>query len=112
MRRFVVSINPTERDLASLVTRLEQEVADRVSVSDGYRISFEGEFKAQQEASKRIAMLTGIVFVVIAFLLYTYFKTPVFALQVICDVPLALIGGLAFTWMMINNISIATLVDA
>jgi len=110
LRRFVVSINPTERDLASLVTRLQESVASNVSVPDGYFVSFEGEFQAQQEASQRIALLTLVVFIVIAFLLYNYFSTPVFALQVICDIPLALIGGLVLTWMMLNNISIATLV--
>jgi Cu/Ag efflux pump CusA len=43
-------------------------------------------------------------------LLYGYFRTPVFALQVLCDIPLALMGGLALTWLLVNNISIATMV--
>jgi hypothetical protein len=47
---------------------------------------------------------------VIAFLLYGYFRTPFFALQVLCDIPLALVGGLVFTYFKLNNISIATLV--
>lgn len=110
MRRFVVSINPTERDLASLVTRLRENVSSQVAIPDGYYINYEGEFQAQQEASKRIAWLSVIVLVIIGFLLYTYFSTPVFALQVICDIPLALIGGLVFTWILVNNVSIATLV--
>ena len=110
MRRFVVSINPTERDLASLVTRLQSETASNVSLPSGYYVSFEGEFQAQQEASKRIALLSIVVLLIIAFLLYNYFSSPVFAIQILCDIPLALIGGIAFTWIMINNISIATLV--
>ncbi len=110
MRRFVVSINPTERDLASLVSQLQKNIEEAVSIPDGYYINYEGEFEAQQAASKRIALLSLVVFVVIAFLLCTYFSTPVFAIQVICDIPLALIGGIAFTWIMVNNVSIATLV--
>jgi CzcA family heavy metal efflux pump len=110
MRRFVVSINPTERDLASLVSQLQKNIEEAVSIPDGYYINYEGEFEAQQAASKRIALLSLGVFVVIAFLLCTYFSTPVFAIQVICDIPLALIGGIAFTWIMVNNVSIATLV--
>jgi CzcA family heavy metal efflux pump len=110
MRRFVVSINPTERDLASLVSQLQKNIEEAVSIPDGYYINYEGEFEAQQAASKRIALWSLVVFVVIAFLLYTYFSTPVFAIQVICDIPLALIGGIAFTWIMVNNVSIATLV--
>jgi Cu/Ag efflux pump CusA len=48
--------------------------------------------------------------VIIAFLLYGYFRTPFFAIQVLCDIPLALVGGLIFTYFKLNNISIATLV--
>jgi len=51
-----------------------------------------------------------VVFVVIGFLLYGYFRTPFFAVQVLCDIPLALVGGLVLTWLLVNNISIATLV--
>ncbi|MBT6380489.1 MAG: efflux RND transporter permease subunit [Opitutales bacterium] len=110
MRRFVVSINPTERDLASLVTQLQENVAEAIIIPDGYYVNYEGEFEAQQVASQRIAILSLVVFVIIAFLLYTYFSTPVFALQVLCDIPLALIGGITFTLVKVDNVSIATLV--
>jgi Cu/Ag efflux pump CusA len=92
------------------VLRLQREVTEKVKLPTGYYISFEGEFKAQQEAAKRIGLLTVLVLIVIAFLLYGYFRTPVFAIQVLCDIPLALIGGLALTYLKLNNISIATLV--
>jgi Cu/Ag efflux pump CusA len=109
-RRIVIGMNTSEQDLESLVLRLQGEVAEKVKLPEGYFISYEGEFQAQQEAAKRIGLLTALVFVLIAILLYGYFRTPVFAAQVLCDIPLALIGGLAFTWWKIDNISIATLV--
>ncbi len=109
-RRIVIGMNTSERDLESLVLRLQREVGEKVKLPTGYFFSFEGDFLAQQEAAKRIGVLSVLVFVVIAFLLYGYFRTPIFAIQVLCDIPLALIGGLAFTWWKIDNISIATLV--
>jgi CzcA family heavy metal efflux pump len=109
-RRIVIGMNTSERDLESLVLRLQREVTEKVKLPTGYHVSFEGEFQAQQEAAKRIGLLTVLVFVVVAFLLYGYFRTPVFAIQVLCDIPLALIGGLALTYWKLNNISIATLV--
>ena len=109
-RRFVVSINPTERDLAGLVTRLQSEVAAKVALPKGVFVSFEGEYQAQQEATKRIAWFSLAVFVIIALLLYSYFKTAVFTAQILADIPLALIGGLVFTYLTLKNISIATLV--
>jgi CzcA family heavy metal efflux pump len=109
-RRFVVSINPTERDLASLVTQLQEGCAARVNIPDGYYLSFEGEYVEQQKASQRIAGLSLIIFVVMAFLLYGYFGAPFFAVQVLCDIPLALVGGIGLTWWLVDNVSVATLV--
>ncbi|WP_035607352.1 CusA/CzcA family heavy metal efflux RND transporter [Haloferula sp. BvORR071] len=109
-RRFAVAIKPTARDVGALVTKLQAEVAEKIKLPEGYFVSYEGEFQAQKEASQRIMILSGVVFLIIAFLLYGYFRTPFFAIQVLCDIPLALVGGLIFTWIMLNNISIATLV--
>ncbi len=109
-RRFALAIKPTVRDVSTLVVDLQKRVAEKVKLPEGYFISYEGEFVAQREASRRIAALSGVVFVVIAFLLYGYFRTPFFAFQVLCDIPLALVGGLVLTFFKLNNISIATLV--
>jgi Cu/Ag efflux pump CusA len=109
-RRFALAIKPTVRDVGTLVVELQRRVAEKVKLPEGYFISYEGEFVAQREASRRIALLSAVVFVVIAFLLYGYFRTPFFAMQVLCDIPLALIGGLVLTFLTLNNISIATLV--
>ena len=49
------------------------DVGGRSKLPEGYFISYEGEFVAQQEASQRIAILSGVIFVIIAFLLYGYF---------------------------------------
>ena len=109
-RRFAIAIKPSVRDVSNLVVELQKRVAEKVKLPEGYFVSYEGEFRAQAEASQRIALLSGVVFLIIAFLLYGYFRTPFFAVQVLCDIPLALVGGLVFTFFKLNNISIATLV--
>ncbi|MCB1086086.1 MAG: efflux RND transporter permease subunit, partial [Verrucomicrobiae bacterium] len=109
-RRFALAIKPTVRDVSNLVVRLQEEVKEKVTLPEGYFITYEGEFAAQKEATERIAIFTLVVLAVIAFLLYGYFRTPFFAVQVLFDIPLALVGGLVFTYFKLNNISIATLV--
>jgi CzcA family heavy metal efflux pump len=109
-RRYAVAIKPTVRDVSTLVERLRKEVTEKVKLPEGYFVKFEGEFQAQQDATQRIALFTGVILLVIAFLLYGYFKTPFFAFQVLFDIPLAMVGGLVLTYIMLNNISIATLV--
>jgi Cu/Ag efflux pump CusA len=106
----VVSINPTSGDLVPLVEELEKQITEQIDLPNGYSVSYEGEYVAQQDASKRIAIMSALVLVIIACLLYSYFGTSVFTLQVLADIPIALIGGIVLTYFTLNNISIATLV--
>ena len=109
-RRFVISINPTERDLKTLIETLQQRVTREVTLPKGYFISYEGEFQAQQEASRLILLMSLLVLLIMMMLLYAYFGMPVFVAQVLLDIPIALVGGLFLTWWTTANISIATLV--
>jgi Cu/Ag efflux pump CusA len=54
-------------------------------------------------------MSTGVLLVII-FLLYGYFQSLSLTFQVLLNIPLALVGALVLTWLLIDNISIATLV--
>lgn len=110
MRRFVVSIKPTQRDAGALVAELQKRVNAEMKLPEGYFISYEGEFKAEQEATNRIALLFGIILVVIVMLLASYFRSMILAVQVLLNLPLALMGSLTLTWLLVDNISIATLV--
>lgn len=109
-RRFIIAIKPTARDVGALVTQLQAQVREKVTLPEGYFVTYEGEFLAQREATLRIAIFSGVVLVIIVFLLYGYFQSLPLALQVMLNIPLALIGGLVYTWLKVDNISIATLV--
>jgi CzcA family heavy metal efflux pump len=109
-RRFTIAIKPTVRDVGALVTRLQGEVREKVKLPEGYFITYEGEFQAQKDATERIVLFSAVVFLIIVFLLYGYFQSMALALQVMLSIPLSLIGGLVYTWLKVDNISIATLV--
>ena len=109
-RRYVISITPTQRNAGELVRQLQEKVAAQVKMPEGVFISYEGEFQAEQAAARRIAVLFAGVLAIIVLLLWSYFRSLVLALQVLLNLPLALMGSLALTWMLVGNISIATLV--
>ncbi len=109
-RRFVVSINPTVSDLNAVVETLQKEVAKQISLPEGYRLAFEGEYQARQEANKRIMIMSAICLVIMIFLLYSYFQSASFVLIVLTNIPISIIGGVFLTRMTLDNISIATLV--
>jgi CzcA family heavy metal efflux pump len=109
-RRYVVALKPSERDAGALVRKLQEKVQSQITLPEGYFISYEGDFQAQQAATRRIAILFAGVMVVIVLLLWSYFRSLILALQVLVNLPLALMGSLALTYMLVGNISIATLV--
>ncbi len=109
-RRFTLAIRPTVRDVGARVAELQAIVAAQVKLPEGYFITYEGEFQAQQDATRRIALSSAAVLLVIVFLLTAYFQSFWLALQVLLSIPLSLAGGLVYTWLKLDNISIATLV--
>ncbi len=109
-RRFTLAIRPTVRDVGARVAELQAKVAEDVKLPEGYFIAYEGEFQAQQDATRRIAFASTGVFLVIVFLLSAYFRSFWLALQVLLSIPLSLAGGLVYTWLKLDSISIATLV--
>ena len=110
LRRFVVSINPTTDDLNTVVEQLQAAVAGGIKLPQGYTIAFEGEYQAQQQARRTIAIMSALILLLIVFLLYSYFKTFSFVLLVLSIIPISLIGGVLYTHLTLDNISIATLV--
>lgn len=109
-RRYVVAIKPSARDAGELVRKLEEKVRASVPLPEGYFISYEGDFRAEQAATQRIGILFAGILGVIVLLLWSYFRSLNLAFQVLLNLPLALMGSLALTWWLVGNISIATLV--
>lgn len=109
-RTFIVSVNPTVRDLPKLIGQLEQGLEEGFVKSTKYNISIEGEYIAQQEASRKITTWSAMILIVVTVLLFSYFGSMNFAMQVITDIPLSLMGAVLFTQYMGIPISIASLV--
>jgi CzcA family heavy metal efflux pump len=110
LRRFVVSINPTTSDLNAVVEQLQRDVTEKLKLPTGYSVKFEGEYQAQQEASRTIMITSAIVLVVVIFLLSSYFQSFGFVLLVLTNIPISLIGAVLYTRYTLDNVSIATLV--
>lgn len=110
MRRIVISANTAERDLGSIVAQLQRELPEKVPMERGYFVSYEGQFQSQQQAARLIGILAGLTLVVIFLLLYAHFHSAAIVLQVLLNVPLAFVGALALTYVLVGTISVATLV--
>jgi HME family heavy-metal exporter len=109
-RRIVISANVAERDLGSVVQEMQQRVRAQVTLPEGYFLEYGGQFEAQQAATKRLSLLSLISLLAIFLLLFKALGDWRAALQVLVNVPLALIGAIAALWLIEGVFSVATLV--
>ncbi len=108
-RRIVISANVSGRDLGSTVANMQTAVA-AMNLPPGYSVSFEGQFQSQQAATRLIAILSLFTLATMFLLLYSHFRSIVIVAQILLNVPLAFMGGLVLTWLMVGTVSVATLV--
>ncbi len=109
-RRIVVSANTGGRDLGSVVGEMQQRVAAQVTLPPGYFVEFGGQFQASQEATRTLSVLSIFSLVAIFFLLIKALGDWRVSLQVMINIPLALIGAIWALHLSGGVFSIATLV--
>jgi CzcA family heavy metal efflux pump len=98
-RRAVVTLNVEEGyNLGDLVEEVQIRV-DPIVQSFGYTVKYGGQFEAQQAASKTIYLYSGVVILIMAFLLQLAIGSFRVALLVMVNLPLALIGGIVAIYL-------------
>jgi CzcA family heavy metal efflux pump len=109
-RRVVVMANVAGRDLGSAVDEVRARVAERVKLPAGASIAYEGQFESQQSATRLIALLSLLSLGGMFLVLYAHFRSVRLVLQVMLNIPLALVGSVAAVLLTDRTLSVATLV--
>ncbi|MEX2139097.1 MAG: efflux RND transporter permease subunit [Pirellulales bacterium] len=113
-RRIVVQCNIEDRDLAGVVTDIQQRLAPieeaLANEHSSYFIEYGGQFESQQQAT-RMMLILGAVSVALMFLaLYTLFRSVNLSLQVLSALPMAAIGAVAALVVTNQSLTVASMV--
>ncbi len=109
-RRIVVLANSDGKtDMAKIVADIRALVA-KSQLPQGYFTSFEGTFQAQEEATRTIGVLSAISLAMVFAILYSRYRSTLFALIIMGSVPLALIGSVAALWWAGQPLSVASMI--
>jgi len=109
-RRIVVQANTAGRDLNSVVEDIKRKVAERVKLPEGFYLSYGGQFESQQNAS-RVMMILGALSILGVFLvLFGHFRSSFIAIQIMLNIPMALIGSVVAIYLSDRILSIASMV--
>ena len=109
-RRIIISANIEGRDLGAAVRDVKQRVDENVHPPEGYYIEYGGQFEAKQAGNRLITLLSIFSLVGIFVVLYFHFRSWRIALQIMLNIPLALVGSVVAVWLTGGVFSMATLV--
>lgn len=106
-QRFIsIQANVIDRDIVSFVEEAQQVIDNKIKLPPGYFTTWGGQFRLQQEANKRLAIVIPVTLVIISLLLYSSFGSVKNAALILLNIPLALVGGVIALWISGQNLSV------
>jgi len=108
-RRIVVYANTDGRDMGGVIADIRQVIA-KTALPNGAFVSLEGQFQAQEQATRLIVGLSLVSLAMMFLVLYTRYRSAVLAGGIMANIPLALIGAVIAMWLAGVTLSVATMV--
>jgi cobalt-zinc-cadmium resistance protein CzcA len=109
-RMVVVGANIRGRDVGGFVQEAAAQLSARAPLPDGYRYEWGGQYRNQQTALRRLAILVPLAIGAIYLLLYLAFGSFVQGALIMTNVPFALAGGIAILWARGLNLSTSAII--
>ncbi len=108
-RRIAVYANTDGRDMSQVIADIRKAVDD-TKLPEGNFISLEGQFQAQEQATRLIVVLSLLSLAMIFLVLYSRYRSAVLAGVIMANIPLALIGSVVAMWLAGVTLSVASMV--
>ena len=108
-RRIVAYANTDGADMGRVIADIRR-ILERTTLPSGNFISLEGQFQAQEQATRLIAGLSLVSLAMIFLVLFSRYESAVLAGIVMANIPLALIGSVVAMWVAGVQLSVASMV--
>jgi cobalt-zinc-cadmium resistance protein CzcA len=106
-QRFIaIQCNVLDRDIGSFVEEGQIMIDNAIDLPSGYIVTWGGQFRLQQEANKRFAVVIPVTLLLIFLLLFTSFNSLKNSILILSNIPLALVGGIVGLWLTGQNLSV------
>ena len=94
------------RDIVTFVEDAQNQLEASIDLPPGYLVTWGGQFRLQQEANKRLAIVIPVTLFLIFIMLYSSFNSFKNATLILLNIPLALVGGVVALWLSGQNLSV------
>ena len=109
-RLAMITANIAGSDLTGVVEKAREALRAGLSLPEGYRVVFGGQFEEAERSLRNLGMLAVAILGGMYALLYVAFRSHRHTLIVLVNLPLALIGGLVAVAVSGGGLSVASLV--
>jgi heavy-metal exporter, HME family len=108
-RRIAVLANTDGSDVEAIAAAVEREIA-QVQMPQGFFYSLEGNFQAQRDSARTIAMLSLLSLLMIFAVLYSRYRSVVLTVIILGSVPFAVVGSVIALWLTGLPLSVASMI--
>lgn len=109
-RKLVVQANVSGRDVGSAVDEIRRTLSENISLPEGYRIEYGGQFESARSATRTLILASLGALLLIFLLLYGEFHSPSLAAIILVSLPFALIGGIIAISVTSATVSIPSII--
>ena len=106
-RRITIGFNVRGRDIQSTIKEVTSRMEEKIKLPPGYFVTYGGQFKNMEAASRRLMLAVPLALLMIFLLLFFTFHSVKQALLIYSAVPLSAIGGILALWIRGMNFSIS-----
>jgi CzcA family heavy metal efflux pump len=108
-RRIILYANTDGGNMGRVVGDI-RGILGQMPLPSGTFVSLEGQFQAQEQATRLIAGLSLVSLTMMFLVLYSRYRSAVLAGIIMANIPLALIGSVAAMWIAGVSLSVASMV--
>ncbi|MGO4280115.1 efflux RND transporter permease subunit [Cupriavidus sp. RAF20_2] len=108
-RRIVVYANTDGSDMSRVIAGVRGAIAS-TGLPGGYFASIEGQFQAQEQATRLIVLLAIGSLVMVYLVLFSRYRSHRLTLAIMANIPFALIGSVVAMWLGGLTLSVASMV--
>jgi CzcA family heavy metal efflux pump len=108
-RRIVISANTSNIDVETVVKDIEAKLKG-IEIKEGYFLQYDGQLESQKKGMQLLFLLGALAIIGVFIVLYMHFKSTMIALQIMINIPLALIGSILAVYLTDKTFSLASLV--
>jgi cobalt-zinc-cadmium resistance protein CzcA len=109
-RQITVRTNIRGRDQGGFVAEAQARLARELSLPQGYRVTWGGQFENFERARQRLIIIIPVTIGIIFALLFVAFGSALDGVLVLLNVPFSLVGGFVALWLRGINLNVSAAV--